>query len=96
MRAKFVPLFEQYDVDLVIHGHDGIYERSQKNGVVYIQVSSGLFDPQYAWNQTPSPQQVVVVPYILSALVVEATPTALKYKAYSPWVQVLDEGTILP
>ena len=41
VRAAFVPLFEKYDVQLVLTGHDHDYQRSQPiNGVTYV-VSGG-------------------------------------------------------
>ena len=41
-RALLTPIFEQYDVDLVINGHDHDYERSLPiNGVVYIVTGGG-------------------------------------------------------
>ena len=41
VRAAFVPLFEQYGVDLVLAGHDHDYQRSKPiNGVTYV-VSGG-------------------------------------------------------
>ena len=44
MREQFVPLFDQYGVDLVYNGHDHLYERSY-----YLQGHTGLsttFDPE--------------------------------------------------
>ena len=41
VRAAFTPLFERYDVDLVLSGHEHDYERSKPiNGVTYV-VSGG-------------------------------------------------------
>lgn len=37
VQANFVPLFEAYDVDLVLSGHDHDYQRSKEiNGVTYV------------------------------------------------------------
>jgi predicted phosphodiesterase len=36
LRAKYVPLFEAYGVDLVLTGHTHIFERSVKSGIQYI------------------------------------------------------------
>ena len=42
MQTTLVPLFEQYDVDLVLNGHDHNYERFDKiNGVQYIVTGGG-------------------------------------------------------
>lgn len=40
LRENVVPLMERYGVDLVLYGHDHFYERSIKDGIVYI-VSGG-------------------------------------------------------
>lgn len=55
-RRFLVPLFEMYDVDIVLCGHDHLYERSEKDGVVYI-VTGGGGAPLYKINSTPNPFQ---------------------------------------
>ena len=57
-RRFLVPLFEMYDVDVVLNGHDHIYERSEKNGIPYI-VTGGGGAPLYKINSSPNPYQVV-------------------------------------
>lgn len=57
-RRFLVPLFEMYGVDLVLNGHDHIYERSEKNGIPYI-VTGGGGAPLYKINSAPNPYQVV-------------------------------------
>jgi acid phosphatase type 7 len=52
-RQLLAPIFEQYDVDLVLNGHDHDYERTQPiNGVVYI-VSGGGGASLYQVNPQP-------------------------------------------
>lgn len=42
VQANFVPLFEEYGVDLVLSGHDHDYQRSKKiNGVTYVVTGAG-------------------------------------------------------
>jgi acid phosphatase type 7 len=43
MRVNFVPIFDQYGVDLVLCGHSHVYERSMLINGLY--TNSGLFDP---------------------------------------------------
>lgn len=38
VRANWVPLFEQYKVDLVVSGHTHAYSRGSRNGVMYMIV----------------------------------------------------------
>ena len=37
----FIPLFKEYDVELVINGHDHDYERSFKDGIYYVVTGGG-------------------------------------------------------
>ncbi|MEW6753062.1 MAG: metallophosphoesterase [Candidatus Latescibacterota bacterium] len=55
-----VPLFERYGVDLVVNGHDHLYERSHKDGVYYV-VSGGAGAPLYEVDSAPNPYQQVAV-----------------------------------
>lgn len=55
-RRFLAPLFEMYGVDLVLNGHDHLYERSEKNGVVYV-VTGGAGAPLYAINAHENPYQ---------------------------------------
>lgn len=93
VQANFLPLFEAYDVDLVINGHDGLYERSVKNGVPYIQVTSGIL---YPFLEVTNAYKVKLVPLTLTVLIVEATPTALNFQAKAFNGATVDSGTILP
>lgn len=53
-----VPLFEMYGVDLVLNGHDHLYERSEKDGLTYI-VTGGGGAPLYKVNSTENRYQQV-------------------------------------
>jgi hypothetical protein len=59
-REYLLPLFEERGVDLVLTGHDHIYERSVRNGVVYV-VTGGAGAPLYEINAIANPDQVVAV-----------------------------------
>jgi hypothetical protein len=39
--SVLIPLFEQYDVELVLNGHDHDYERSFKDGTYYVVTGGG-------------------------------------------------------
>lgn len=41
MEDTLVPLFEDYNVQLVLNGHDHAYERSKHNGIYYIVTGGG-------------------------------------------------------
>ncbi len=56
-RRFLVPLFEMYGVDLVLNGHDHMYERSTKAGIPYV-VTGGGGAPLYRINSVPNPYQI--------------------------------------
>jgi hypothetical protein len=60
LRRFIMPLFEIYGVDLVLNGHDHLYERSQVNGVTYV-VTGGGGAPLYAIDSSENPHQQVAV-----------------------------------
>ena len=71
-RRFLLPLFEMYGVDLVLTGHDHLYERSEKDGVVYV-VTGGGGAPLYPINAVENPyQQVAVSAHHYVALDVDA------------------------
>ena len=57
VQQQLVPVFEQYQVDVVFSGHDHMYERSFKNGVFYV-VAGGGGAPLYTPGSTPNPYRV--------------------------------------
>ena len=57
-RRFLMPLFEHYGVDLVLNGHDHIYERSEKDGVYYV-VTGGGGAPLYEIDVVDNPYQQV-------------------------------------
>ena len=61
VQRRWVPLFERFDVDLVLSGHDHNYQRFRaQNGVRYV-VDGGGGAPLYALNACPAgyPRRVV-------------------------------------
>ena len=72
-RRFLVPLFEMYDVDLVLCGHDHLYERSEKDGVMYI-VTGGGGAPLYRVNSVNNRfQRAALAVHHYTALDVDAT-----------------------
>jgi predicted phosphodiesterase len=62
LRETWVPLFEQYGVDIVFNGHDHCYERSFCGGIYYI-VAGGGGAPLYAQERTHPCSQVYLTEY---------------------------------
>ncbi|NOZ00334.1 MAG: metallophosphoesterase family protein [Deltaproteobacteria bacterium] len=94
VRDELVERFERFGVDLVLNGHDKIYERSLKEGVTYIQVNSGSgpydVDPDAGFN----PYSQVLVGDGLSMLRVAVQGCALRFEAVRPDGVVIDEGEL--
>lgn len=87
-RNEWRPLFERYGVDLVLHGHDHLYERSQGAGIHYV-VTGGAGAPLYDPDRVPNPSQVVAKKahhYCRITL----TPTRLTLEAVEVGGQVFD------
>jgi acid phosphatase type 7 len=53
-REHWVPLFEMYDVDMVISGHYHSYQRGENNGITYLVIGGGgstlLIQESEYWN----------------------------------------------
>jgi hypothetical protein len=72
-RKFLVPLFETYGVELVLNGHDHLYERSYKDGVYYV-ITGGGGAPLYKINRVENPfQQVAESAYHYVALDIESS-----------------------
>lgn len=88
-RNVWVPLFEQYDVDLVISGHAHCYERGVQNGVTYLVVGG-------AGGTLDTVPQVPPWPFISVALsvhhyaILDAAPGTLRWAAYDLSGALLD------
>jgi hypothetical protein len=72
-RRFLVPLCEMYHVDMVLTGHDHLYERSHKGGVVYV-VTGGGGAPLYQVDSVDNPyQQVALATHHYVALDIDAS-----------------------
>ena len=92
-RRFLVPLFEMYDVDIVLCGHDHLYERSEKDGVVYI-VTGGGGAPPYKVDSVSNPyQQAAVSIHHYTAL--DISPAGIELTAIDKDGNVID-ATVVP
>jgi len=83
-----VPLFERYGVDLVLAGHNHLYERSRKDNVYYV-VTGGGGAPLYDVGDAPNPYResgVSVYHYVS----LDVTGTAMELTATRDDGQVID------
>jgi len=91
-RRFMVPLFELYDVDLVLSGHDHAYERSEKAGVTYM-VTGGGGAPLYPINVNENRyQQTAVSAYHYISL--DITPDRIETTAIKMGGEVIERHRI--
>ena len=90
LRTHILPLLEQHGVNLVLAGHDHLYERSRK-GDMYFITAGGGGAPLYAASGNPAQNpysDLVVSKY--GYCVVQADKTILSLTAYDVDNQVID------
>ena len=94
LQTHILPLLEQHGVNLVLSGHDHLYERSHK-GEMYFVTAGGGGAPLYAVprNLTQNPYSDLVVSKH-SYCIVEADKTTLSLTAYDVDNEVIDRIAI--
>jgi len=93
VRVFWVPLFEQYGVDLVVSGHAHAYERGEQNGVMYTIVggAGGALDtmtPPVTWD---------LIDVALSThhyVIMDVDAGMLQWRAYDLNDVLIDEFTL--
>jgi len=106
IREAFSPIFEQYKVDLVLNGHDHVYERTcpvvnescdNANGVTYLIVGAGGA-PLYGCNDNPLPSGIVQFcdsEYVFTILDVSCDPDcSIKGRTLRPDLTEVDSFTV--
>ena len=91
-REQWRPLFEKYGVDLVLNGHDHLYERSENKGVQYV-VTGGAGAPLYEPDTVENPFQVKVEKAHHYCRI-EVSPERLVVSAIRPDGGVIERFTI--
>jgi hypothetical protein len=95
--SRWVPLFERFDVDLVLAGHDHNYQRfAKRRGVTYV-VHGGGGQGLYPIRPCPSsyPRRVVAKS-IHGWMYLRASATALRVRAVGPSGRIRDAFTLYP
>ena len=87
LRSSWVPLFEQYGVDLVFAGHDHDYERSECGGITYI-VTGGGGAPLYDQARQHQCSRLFLKTYHMCTIAI--LPDHLIGHAYSTDATVID------
>ena len=94
LRARIEPLFLKYKVNVVLSGHEHLYERIQpQHGIYYfIEGSSGELRPH---NLKPSPQMIKGFDTDQAFMLIEISGDELRFQAISRAGQVVDSGTLV-
>ncbi|MHA1399086.1 MAG: fibronectin type III domain-containing protein [Candidatus Heimdallarchaeaceae archaeon] len=93
VNKTFVPIFEQYGVDLVLTGHDHFYERLEKNNITYI-VTGGAGAPLLSIIDKYRVSESVYIESVNHAIIIEATPEQLDFRAYRTDYSLMDGFTL--
>ena len=88
INETFVPIFELFDVDLVVMGHEHAYERLEKNNITYV-ISGGSGARLY----TPLPQieESIIVESTFNFLFFDIYEDQFIVRGYRPNYSLIDE-----
>lgn len=91
IRKKFVTVFNQYGVNLVLSAHDKLNEHSYKSGIHYVQTATGeIGNP----TQTPNPYKIYLNSTDRAILVGEVYADTMNLKFVKATGEVLHSFTI--
>lgn len=87
-----VPALVQYQVQLVLNGHDHLYERSTNSNITFLTVGAGgapLYTPVYS-----NPYKVAIVSGVYSFALIDIVSNFLDVKVYDTNLVLLDSFSI--
>jgi hypothetical protein len=87
VREAWVPLFEKHGVDLVLSGHNHLYERSLVRGIDYVVTGGGGSALYGCGDPAPWTRRCISAHHFL---LVEVTDNTLRVRAVAPSGSVLD------
>jgi len=93
LKSLFVPIFEQYGVDLVFSGHDHFYERLHKNNITYM-ITAGAGAPLYSYLPFYKVPESVFGVSKNHAVFIEVYENQLNLKAFDINQTIFDTFTI--
>jgi predicted phosphodiesterase len=93
LRAVLAPIFEKYGVDLVLSGHDHVYERIKPQNGIYYFVLGNSGELRYH-NLKPSPEMLAGFDTDRSFMLVEIAADKFYFRTISRTGQVVDSGLL--
>ncbi len=92
IKALLVPIFEQYNITMVINGHDHFYERLINNNITYV-IAGSVGAPLYAFLPIYRINQSVIGESTYHFTLMDVYPNQLDFRAYRMDYSLLDEFT---
>ncbi len=92
IKALLVPIFEQYNITMVLSGHDHFYERLANNNITYI-VAGSVGAPLYEFNPVYRINQSITGESTYHFTVMDVYPNQLDFRAFRTDYSLLDEFT---
>ncbi|MCG3259496.1 MAG: fibronectin type III domain-containing protein [Candidatus Heimdallarchaeota archaeon] len=93
LNETFVPIFEQYSVDLVMTGHEHAYERLQKNNVTYV-ISGGGGSRLVDINTAISINESIIIESSYNFLYLDIYENKLSVGGYRPDYSLIDQHVV--
>ena len=94
VRQYIVPLLQKYNVNLVVSGHDHVYDRSEYSGTTYV-IAGGAGAPLYDPNTYLNPFSVKAEK-ILHYVICDVNKEEIDIKVYDLSGKTIDKFTIMP
>jgi len=93
IKTLLVPIFEQYNITMVISGHDHFYERLINNNITYV-IAGSVGAPLYEINPTYALNQSVIAESVYHFTLLDVYPNQLDFRAFRMDYSLIDEFTI--
>ncbi len=92
VKALLVPIFEQYNISMVITGHDHFYERLINNNITYV-IAGSIGAPLYEFNPFYRINQSITGESTYHFTLLDVYPNQLDFRAFRTDYSLLDEFT---
>ncbi len=92
IKTLLVPIFEQYNITMVISAHDHFYERLINNNITYI-IAGSVGAPLYEINPVYAISQSVIAESTYHFTLLDVYPNQLDFRAFRMDYSLIDEFT---
>ncbi|OLS32496.1 MAG: 3',5'-cyclic adenosine monophosphate phosphodiesterase CpdA [Candidatus Heimdallarchaeota archaeon AB_125] len=88
-----VPIFEQYNITMVVSGHDHFYERLMNNNITYV-IAGSIGAPLYDLSPALTIPQSIISEAVYHFTLLDVYPNQLNFRAFRMDYSLIDEFTI--